>query len=150
MNIPELNKKIKEVVDFKADGSVNKFSAMIGISQQKVNRLFNIDTRTNKYPAVPSDILMSITESFVEINAEWLLSNRGEMLKKEEGDIKRAPSNQIRCSNCEVLKERLKEKERIIEVMESSINDKNEIIALLKQQAARRDSMERERGKKTA
>ena len=74
MDLPELNKRIRDIIENKADGNVKKFSELIDISQQKVNRLFNIDTRTGNYPSVPSDILTCITELFVDIDPRWLLT----------------------------------------------------------------------------
>lgn len=68
-----------EIIEYKSNGNVNKFSQLINVSQQKLNRLFLIDTRTGKYPTVPSEVLTRITEMFVEINAGWLLTGKGKM-----------------------------------------------------------------------
>ena len=73
-HIPEINKRIKELINHYTGGRVAPFSELLnGVSQQKLNRLFNIDTRTGKYPLVTTDILVAITEKFVDINSEWLL-----------------------------------------------------------------------------
>jgi hypothetical protein len=80
MNLPENNYRIKQVVDYKTGGNVSKFAELIGTSQQKLNRVFKIDTRTGKFPTVPSDIISRITELFVDINPSWLLTGEGEML----------------------------------------------------------------------
>jgi len=81
MEIPEINQRIRQIIDFKTNGNVKKFSDLISISQQTLNRLFNLDTRTNKYPVATTDILTSITEMFVDIDSDWLLTGRGEMIK---------------------------------------------------------------------
>ena len=83
MNIPEINIRIRKLIDYYANGKVVKFSEMIGVKQQTVNRLFNLDTRTGKYPTVTTEILIAITEMFVDIRAEWLLIGKGEMLFTE-------------------------------------------------------------------
>lgn len=81
MEIPEINSRISQIIDYKSNGNRKKFAETIGIAQQSVNRLFNIDTRTKKYPTVTTDILIAITEMFVDIDACWLLTGRGNMLK---------------------------------------------------------------------
>ncbi len=86
MNIPELNKRILQLVDIKASGSVNKFSKKINISQQKLNRLFILDKRTQKYPSVPTDIIVNISEMFVNINIDWLMTGRGEMFNNQSNE----------------------------------------------------------------
>lgn len=83
MDIPEINNRIRQLVDFYAKGKVLKFSEMIGVKQQTVNRLFNIDTRTGKYPVVTTDVLIAITEMLVDVNATWILTGRGSMLRDE-------------------------------------------------------------------
>ncbi len=78
--IPEINRRIREVVDNKANGSVNKFSKIVGMSQPRLNRLFNLDQRTNKYPSIPTELLIKITKVFIDINPTWLLTGKGELL----------------------------------------------------------------------
>ena len=82
MILPDLNNRIRTVIEDKTNGSVRKFAEKIGLSQQKINRLFNIDTRTNKYPTVTSDVLIRIAEMFVDIDPRWLLTGEGTMLIK--------------------------------------------------------------------
>ena len=79
MQLPDLNNRIRKVIEDKTNGSVRRFAEQAGISQQKINRLFNIDTRTQKIPSVPSDILIRITEMFVDINPRWLLTGKETM-----------------------------------------------------------------------
>ena len=82
-HLPAVNERVKQLVDLYANGSVKRFSEMIHLSSsQKLNRVFNLDKRNNEYPEVSSDILLSIANMFVEINTEWLLTGRGEMLKE--------------------------------------------------------------------
>ena len=47
-------------------------------SSEKINRLKD----SNKKPSV--DILVEISNKFEKINSEWLLTGKGEMLKKKE------------------------------------------------------------------
>lgn len=81
MEMPEINSRILQIIDYKSNGNRRKFAEVIGIAQQSVNRLFNTDTRTKKYPVATTEILVAITEMFVDINTRWLLTGEGEMLK---------------------------------------------------------------------
>lgn len=81
--LPAINERVKQLVDYYANGSVKRFSEMIKLSSsQKLNRIFNLDKRNNEYPDVSSDILLSIANKFSEIDKEWLLTGRGSMLKE--------------------------------------------------------------------
>ena len=80
MELPEINKRILQLVDNYTNNSVKKFAESIGIPQQTVNRLFNKDTRTGKYPTATTEILVAITRKYVDINANWLVAGKGDML----------------------------------------------------------------------
>jgi len=80
MKIPELNKRIKQLIDYSTNGVVKKFAESVGLPQQTLNRLFVIDHRTGKYPLATTEILLKITEKY-DINACWLLNGEGEMLR---------------------------------------------------------------------
>ena len=82
-SLPIENQRVKNVIDFTTKGNVLQFSKEIGISQPRINRLFSIDTRSGKYPLVSFEIVQAIINKFVNINAEWLLTGEGEMLKSE-------------------------------------------------------------------
>ena len=78
--MPELNKRIKQLIDFSTNGVVKKFVESVGLPQQTLNRLFVIDHRTGKYPLATTEVLHKITEKY-DINACWLLNGEGEMLQ---------------------------------------------------------------------
>lgn len=80
--MPDINLRIGQLIDYKCNGNRTKFAETANIPQQSLNRLFNIDTRTKKYPTATTEILIAITEMFVDVNPEWLLAGRGEMFKK--------------------------------------------------------------------
>lgn len=85
--MPGQNKRVKELVDLYAQGNVSRFVRLLHdagheVSQQKFNRLFNIDTRTEKWPGVPTDVIKAITAAFPEVSYSWLLTGEGQM--KEE------------------------------------------------------------------
>lgn len=83
MEMPKINERVLQLVDYYTDRSVRKFAESIKIPQQTVNRLFNIDTRTGKYPVVTTEILVAITEMYVDVDANWLLVGRGDRFFNE-------------------------------------------------------------------
>ena len=87
MEIPKINERILQLIDYYTNRSVKKFAESINIPQQTVNRLFNIDTRTKKYPLATTEILVAITEMYVDINANWLLTGRGAMLMAQQSAV---------------------------------------------------------------
>lgn len=81
--LPGLNSRIKDIVQKYSNGNVALFSTTLpNITQQRLNRIFNLDTRTKKYPSVPDDILISIADVYSNVNLDWLLTGRGEMEKQ--------------------------------------------------------------------
>ncbi|MFI3322461.1 MAG: hypothetical protein R3Y50_08055 [Rikenellaceae bacterium] len=83
MEIPPINTRIRQLIDFYANKSVNNFAKTIGIPQQTINRLFNIDKRTQKYPVATTDIIIAITQMYVDVNPGWLLTGTGNMINKD-------------------------------------------------------------------
>ena len=85
MELPEINKRVRQLIDYYSGGNVKKFAESLpGVSQQRLNRLFNLDVRTQKYPLVTTDILVAITKMFVDVSPEWLLSGEGEVFRSGE------------------------------------------------------------------
>lgn len=86
-NLPLPNRKIYDLVMKHTGGNVTSFAAMIGISQQRVNRIFNIDTRSKKYPSISSEIKSAVMKKFC-IDEVWFLLEDSECIeptsKKEE------------------------------------------------------------------
>ncbi|OAV64718.1 hypothetical protein Barb6_03131 [Bacteroidales bacterium Barb6] len=78
--LPDLNKRIKEVIHECSGGSVNAFSKTLeNVSQQRLDRIFKPDTRTKKIPSVPDDIITGIAKSYPFISLRWLLTGEGKM-----------------------------------------------------------------------
>ncbi len=88
MALPLVNQRIKDLINFHANGSVKKFSELIELnSAQVLNRIFNKDKRNQEFPAPSSEILFSIANKFEELNCNWLLTGKGEMYSKDENEI---------------------------------------------------------------
>ncbi|WP_407478300.1 LexA family transcriptional regulator [Elizabethkingia meningoseptica] len=86
--LPTITKKIKEIIFRKADGNTKKFAEIIGVSQQKLNRLFNIDKRTGRFPDPKrTDIIEKILFYFKDINPSYLLGEEGEMISMEGKEL---------------------------------------------------------------
>lgn len=80
-DLPAVNARIRKIINDKFDGNVSRFSSVINVVPQKVNRLFNIDGRTGKYPdPYKSNILSLIENAFNDINKVWLRTGEGEMI----------------------------------------------------------------------
>lgn len=70
--LPDLNRRILELVSEKANGNVSEFSRIIDQEQQKVDRLFKIDKRSQKYPKPSDNIIESIINK-LNVSKGWLL-----------------------------------------------------------------------------
>ena len=62
-DMPHQNRRLYDLVSDYASGNVSKFAAIIGITQQNINRVFRIDQRTGKYPTVSSTIKDSVKKN---------------------------------------------------------------------------------------
>ena len=58
--MPHANKKLLQLIENKADGRVQRFATMIGLSQQRINRLFIRDSRNNQYPHISDEIKQAV------------------------------------------------------------------------------------------
>jgi hypothetical protein len=84
MQIPDINQRVRQIIDLQTGGNVKKFAESINIKQQSINRLFNIDTRTGKYPIVTTEILVAITEMYVDVDSKWLLTGKADAYQIEK------------------------------------------------------------------
>lgn len=88
-------------------------------------------------------LIQNTVKLFDFLDTEWLLTGKGRMLKEDSNSTERPHPKATKCSNCEALADKLKDKERIIAalefsiaVLESSLTTKEDLIAILKKQAA--------------
>lgn len=76
-NFSNINDRIIQLIDFKANKNQKKFAEMIDFAPQVISNI--VSGRKSK----PSfDVLNAISSTFVDINNEWLLTGKGEMLKE--------------------------------------------------------------------
>lgn len=73
MDLPDINKRIRFLIDKHASGRINRFADMCGMSSAyKLNRLFLEDKRSGKVPVASIDIVLDIANTF-KIDMNWLL-----------------------------------------------------------------------------
>lgn len=86
--IPAINARLRKIIDDKYFGNVSNFAESIGVVPQKVNRLFNVDRRTGKFPNLnKTDIVDRLRDTNKDISITWLLTGEGEMIKMEGRSI---------------------------------------------------------------
>lgn len=62
--LPLPTRKLAQLIDSKCNGNVSEFSMLIGKSQQVINRLFNIDKRSGKYPSLSDGTIQAVCRVF--------------------------------------------------------------------------------------
>lgn len=79
-NISNINDRILYIIENQCNKNQKKFADLIGFSPQVIGNI--VSGRKSK----PSfDVLVAILSSFVDIDSEWLLTGKGEMLKQPKG-----------------------------------------------------------------
>lgn len=74
-----INKRIQELIAVVTKGNKRAFSAMVGVSPTVIENI--VGSRQGK-PGF--DLLEKIAYSIENINLDWLITGRGEMLKEEQ------------------------------------------------------------------
>ncbi|GEM_PF-2547537 len=153
-DLPLVNQKIKYLIDEMFDGNVTAFSKKLGYqSPQKVNRLFNIDSRIGKYPKPSIQMIQDISSNF-EISTDWFLdhgntnplnkiSNSGIGNVNNTGliggrvntginHLKNSSNESDLLHKIEMLEKENKHKDELLLLKDEQLKYKDEIIALLK------------------
>lgn len=121
--------RIKELVDHFFDGNVSKFGKSIGFSEANIRNYIN-----GTQPKV--EFLSIIIDKF-EINADWLLSGKGEMLlNNKEVSVESITIFENQTLNPTIVTEKLIKayeemlagKERYIQSLERLIDEKERYI----------------------
>lgn len=120
-------KRLKKYIDYKCI-SVYAFENAIGCSRGLIAKAIKDDKN------IGSSIVENILRAYPDIDTNWLLTGQGNMLKTghtqigSDNRIDNSPINVNTDSTAEIA--RLKKE---IEMLNSTIKDKDEIIKLLKQ-----------------
>lgn len=94
MGNSSISKRIEELVLHFAGGNKSKFAAIVGTSEANIRNY--IEGRQPKF-----DFLSSVAQNF-EINFEWLLTGRGEMLCKENAHLNAHPDAHLTEKNADL------------------------------------------------
>lgn len=73
-SFPLPTRRIFGLIIKEANGNVSKFADMIGMAQQNINRLFNVDPRSGKYPEVSPRIKEAIITTF-GVDEAWFYAD---------------------------------------------------------------------------
>lgn len=114
--------RIKKIIDYYGIKSINSFAKdyLSYKSSEKINRLKGEN-------ALPSyEILHDISMKFEEINPDWLLTGRGEMLRKATPNAADSEKKDKVCEKCA-------EKDKTIEAMQTTIATQATLIEYLKE-----------------
>ena len=72
--LPDINFRIKKIIDEQFNGNVRKFSKHIGLNDSsRINRLFNKDTRYNNYPSPSLDVIVLISRA-LNCSTDYLIN----------------------------------------------------------------------------
>lgn len=112
--LPNINARIKQLIDVYANGRESEFAKQINVSQQTLNRLFNKSSRNGEYPQPTTSVLCAITNIFVDVNARWLLTGDGDMFAQSASTAEPMP---------EIFEKILLRKDNDIKEQASQINE---------------------------
>lgn len=72
-----MNKRLKQIIDYYKI-TPYKFSQQIGLSEGTIRKVLSANT------SIKSENLYKLSQTFTEINLDWLITGRGEMLFPEQ------------------------------------------------------------------
>ena len=145
-----INERIKSLVDHFSKGNNSDFANRIGINEANVrNYIANTEPKFN--------VLEKIANNF-EINFEWLLTGKGEMLKKEESEkrstaIKVDKNKTIDYMPKVIVVDRYEEGTMLINEVKNEMSqvqlppNESELIALLKENIKDKETIIKEKDK---
>lgn len=71
--LPDINRRIKTIIDENFGGNVRRFSLSLGLpDSSKINRLFNKDKRTGGFPLPSCEIILLISNR-LDYSTDWML-----------------------------------------------------------------------------
>lgn len=71
-----MNKRLKQIIEYYGI-TPHKFSQKIGLSEGTIRKILSANT------SIKSENLEKLAQTFTEINLDWLITGRGEMLFSE-------------------------------------------------------------------
>lgn len=121
-DLPDINRRIKNIIDTDFNGNVLRFSKHIGLSSSsKINRLFNKDKRSGNYPDVTTDIILLISNA--------LGCSTDSIIKGSENEHEKHVNN----ITIDASRHRIDGEHNVI-AKDSSVNDMNNFMEIIKVQ----------------
>ena len=104
----DITDRIKEIINYK-QLNVSSFESKIGASNGQIAKAIA------RKSALKSDLLDSILEFCPEINANWLVTGKGEMLRHDAPTATTEPQNDSLSALISILQSTITEKDRQIQ-----------------------------------
>lgn len=76
--------RIYQIIEITCKGSIRKFAEAIGVPYANIYNYYREDRKSSN--KVTADIIAKIILSFDDFNSDWILTGKGEMLKKANAD----------------------------------------------------------------
>ena len=109
--------RLKQVIDY-YNISVRKFSIQIGISEGTIRKIMNDNS------GIQSNNLQKIANFYPEINIDWLVTGRGEMLlMKQQEKQQKTPPPVADDTQLQRLQDLLEAKQETISVLQETNNN---------------------------
>jgi transcriptional regulator with XRE-family HTH domain len=118
-NITSLIERLSKYLDYKED-SFNKLASRIGVSNSYFSKMIR------SKGSIGADIVEKILLYYDDLNSDWLITGRGEMLNRPE-NIKAPPG--VSEGNKSLFFELIKEKEKRIDALERIITTKDKLLS---------------------
>lgn len=84
--LPLDNYAVYQLILKETNGNVSEFANRIGIAQQRINRLFSVDTRSGRYPRVSDSIMEAICDFYGICKGDLIKPYTYKYINNEEVD----------------------------------------------------------------
>lgn len=112
-----MNTRIKQILDY-YNISVRKFSIKIGVNESTIRKIILENT------SIQSNNLLKISQNFPNINLDWLITGRGEMLLQEQQEKQqKTPPPVADDTQLQRLQDLLEAKQETISVLQETNNN---------------------------
>ncbi len=129
--LPVANRNVKNLINQTFGGNITQFARLIGVSHQRVDRLFKTDPRSGKYPSVSEKMKNAIKKTF-NIDDFWffvenamcpgvMANNEEDIFEPQNTDVIQNDNESNKEKEIEHLKELLRAKDELIASKDNQI-----------------------------
>lgn len=113
-----MNNRLRQIIEY-YNISIRKFSSLISTNESTIRKILSKNT------SIQSNNLQKIAENFPQINLDWLITGRGEMLLMEQQQEKqqKTPSPVADDTQLQRLQDLLEAKQETISVLQETNNN---------------------------